>query len=165
MEVVIEANRKQYWSIARIGRLSNFQRWPRDAFIKREFSFAMGIYTTRQGTVRPNIPPHLERAMTIFIEEMRSHLSFFEDQIASHSMDSSTNKRSSLDLDECIRCFHLIKGGAGFLLLKDISQTAHCAELLSRKLGSGETDYDVGIREIEAMLKQLRAQFESLTKV
>jgi|GEM_PF-5982495 len=25
LEVVIEANRKQYWSIARIGRLSNFQ--------------------------------------------------------------------------------------------------------------------------------------------
>gem|GEM_PF-4372148 len=28
LEVVIEANRKQYCSIARIGRLSNFQRWP-----------------------------------------------------------------------------------------------------------------------------------------
>ena len=43
LEVAIEANRKRYWSIARIGRLSDFQRWPQDGFRKREFSFVMGI--------------------------------------------------------------------------------------------------------------------------
>ena len=72
------------------------------------------------------VPPYLERALRIFLDELETHLEFFSCVVREQIAMEGEAKIE----EELTRRFHLIKGGAGFLGLKEISAICSGGESL-----------------------------------
>lgn len=102
---------------------------------------------TEMTITKDDLPIHRE-----FITESRGHLAMAESKI----LTLEANPQDAEAIDAIFRCFHTIKGVAGFLNLNQISKLAHTAENLMnpvRKQGIllAPSDIDLILEAIDQM--------------
>jgi two-component system chemotaxis sensor kinase CheA len=98
--------------------------------------------TADAGRVREDLELSVE-----FIAEAREHLEAIERNVLAVERDGGDTEAR----DALFRCFHTIKGFAGYLELTEITALAHEAESLLAAIGAGRLDWSP--RVVEAVLR------------
>jgi chemotaxis protein histidine kinase CheA len=105
-----------------------------------------------------SVPPLLQSALKIFVKELESHLDYFDEILAQiQAIKNNVEPVSEKRAQEIQKKFHLIKGGAGFLGLREISENATNGEQLV-KPNSTTLDFN----KLSSIVETLRSQYNHL---
>jgi HPt (histidine-containing phosphotransfer) domain-containing protein len=107
-----------------------------------------------------DIPPYLEKAFSIFKEEFGGNMAQLRQLM--QKIEQGTPLEST-GVDAVINLLHKIKGGASFLQLDDIAQTARTAETYARDTGLTANDAGAKINGFIVDLESHLAKLQSNT--
>ena len=107
-----------------------------------------------------DIPPYLEKAFSIFKEEFGGNMALLRELTQKIEQGSPLEATA---VDAVVNLLHKIKGGASFLQLDDIAQTARTAETYARDTGLTADDAGDKINDFITDLESHLAELQNNT--